>query len=70
MYTIDALNVKRLSALKDLAEGMGIKNARKLGKQELVYKILDEQAVSGESTQPQAQAAAPRKENKENRVWY
>jgi len=46
MYTIDDLNVKLLSELKDLAENMGIKNAKKLGKQELVYKILDEQAVN------------------------
>ncbi|MFZ5999861.1 MAG: transcription termination factor Rho [Bacteroidota bacterium] len=48
MYTIDDLNVRLLSELKDIAEGMGIKNAKKLGKQELVYKILDQQAISGE----------------------
>ena len=48
MYTIDDLNVKLLSELKDIADGMGIKNARKLQKQELVYKILDEQAVKGD----------------------
>jgi transcription termination factor Rho len=50
MYTIDDLNVRLLSELKDIAEGLGIKNAKKLGKQELVYKILDEQAVSGEAS--------------------
>ena len=59
MYTIDDLNVKLLSELKDLAEGMGIKNAKKLGKQELVYKILDEQAVNP-SAPP---AAAPVKKS-------
>jgi transcription termination factor Rho len=48
MYTIDDLNVKLLSELKDIADGMGIKNARKLQKQDLVYKILDEQAVKGD----------------------
>jgi transcription termination factor Rho len=69
MYNIDDLNVKLLSELKEIAEGMGIKNARKLGKQELVYKILDEQAVSGAPAS--AAAAAPaqpqaRRENKEN----
>jgi transcription termination factor Rho len=48
MYTIDDLNVRLLSELKEIAEGMGIKNAKKLGKQELVYKILDQQAVSGD----------------------
>ncbi|MBX7125004.1 MAG: transcription termination factor Rho [Cyclobacteriaceae bacterium] len=47
MYTIDDLNVKLLSELKDIAEGMGVKNAKKLGKQDLVYKILDQQAVTG-----------------------
>ena len=45
MYTIDDLNVRLLSELKELAEGLGI-NAKKLGKQELVYKILDHQAAN------------------------
>jgi transcription termination factor Rho len=50
MYTIDDLNVRLLSELKEIAEEMGIKNAKKLSKQDLVYKILDEQAVSPEPT--------------------
>jgi transcription termination factor Rho len=58
MYTIDDLNVKLLSELKDLAESMGIKNAKKLGKQELVYKILDEQAVNPATPAPTAKKAA------------
>jgi transcription termination factor Rho len=45
MYTIDDLNVRLLSELKELAEGLGI-NTKKLGKQELVYKILDHQAAN------------------------
>lgn len=45
MYTIDDLNVRLLSELKDIAEGMGVKNAKKLAKQDLVYKILDQQAL-------------------------
>ncbi|MBY0432704.1 MAG: Rho termination factor N-terminal domain-containing protein, partial [Cyclobacteriaceae bacterium] len=44
MYTIDELNVRLLSELKDIAEEMGVKNAKKLTKQDLVYKILDQQA--------------------------
>ncbi|MBS1487837.1 MAG: transcription termination factor Rho [Bacteroidetes bacterium] len=47
MYTIDELNLKLLSELKEIAEGMNVKNAKKLSKEELVYKILDQQAVSG-----------------------
>jgi transcription termination factor Rho len=50
MYTIDDLNVRLLSELKDIAEGMGVKNAKKLAKQELVYKILDQQATVAEPT--------------------
>jgi len=59
MYTIDDLNVKLLSELKDIADGMGIKNARKLGKQELVYKILDEQAVKGDDKPAKKEESAP-----------
>jgi len=44
MYTIEDLNVRLLSELKEIAEGMGIKNFKKLPKKELVYKILDYQA--------------------------
>jgi transcription termination factor Rho len=57
MYTIDDLNVRLLSELKEIAEGMGVKNAKKLTKQDLVYKILDQQAVSGEGDA----APAPKK---------
>ena len=49
MYTIDDLNVRLLSELKEIAEDMGVKNAKKLAKQDLIYKILDQQAVAGES---------------------
>ena len=49
MYTIDDLNVRLLSELKEIAEEMGVKNAKKLSKQDIIYKILDQQAVAGES---------------------
>jgi transcription termination factor Rho len=55
MYTIDDLNVRLLSELKEMAEGFGIKT-NKLGKQELIYKILDHQAAN-----PPANAPAPAK---------
>lgn len=58
MHTIDDLNVRLLSELKEIAEGMGIKNAKKLSKQDLVYKILDQQAVSGGEAEA---APAPRR---------
>lgn len=46
MYTIDDLNVRLLSELKEIAEKLGVKNAKKLAKQDLVYKILDLQALT------------------------
>ncbi|MFM7486402.1 MAG: Rho termination factor N-terminal domain-containing protein, partial [Cytophagales bacterium] len=62
MYTIDNLNVMLISELKEIAEGMGI-NAKKLGKQELVYKILDQQAVMGDA--PNKKEGADKKEGTE-----
>jgi transcription termination factor Rho len=64
MYTIDDLNLRLLSELKDIAEGMGVKNAKKLGKQELVYKILDQQAVAGETSAKKPTEGAPETERK------
>ncbi|MBX2914090.1 MAG: transcription termination factor Rho [Cyclobacteriaceae bacterium] len=60
MYTIDDLNNRLLSELKEIAEGMGVKNAKKLAKQELIYKILDQQAVTGEP-KPKATEQSERK---------
>lgn len=48
MYSIDDLNVRLLSELKDIAEKLGVPNYKKAAKQELVYKILDHQAVMPE----------------------
>jgi transcription termination factor Rho len=61
MYTIDDLNDRLLSELKDIAEGMGVKNAKKLAKQDLIYKILDQQAVSGEPKPTKTNEPAERK---------
>ncbi len=52
MHTLDDLNVMLISELKEIAEGLGVKNAKKLNKEELVYKILDQQAVAGEKAAP------------------
>jgi transcription termination factor Rho len=49
MYTIDDLNVRLLSELKEIAEEIGVKNAKKLSKQDIIYKILDQQAIAGEA---------------------
>jgi len=51
MYTIDDLNVRLLSELKEIAEEIGVKNAKKLSKQDIIYKILDQQAIAGDAAE-------------------
>ncbi len=46
MYNIDELKDRLLSELKEIAEDLGVTNFKKLSKQDLVYKILDQQAVT------------------------
>ena len=41
MHTLDELTVRLLSELIEIAEGLGLKNAKKESKQDLIYKILD-----------------------------
>ncbi len=45
-YNILELNEKLLPELQTIAEELGIKKVRSFKKEELVYKILDEQAIS------------------------
>ncbi|MFY7786418.1 MAG: transcription termination factor Rho [Thermoflexibacteraceae bacterium] len=52
MYTIDELKVRLLSELKSIAEELGVKDIAKLSKNELIYKILDQQAILPESELP------------------
>jgi transcription termination factor Rho len=52
MYTIDELKVRLLSELKELADTLGVKNYKKLAKQDIIYKILDQQAIMPESDLP------------------
>lgn len=56
MYDILQLNDMLVPELKDLAENLSLKGYKKLNKQELIYKILDHQALASEG--------APAKESK------
>ena len=56
MYNIDQLNDKLLSELKEIAETLGIKSYKKLAKEDLVYKILDQQAILPEAELPKLTA--------------
>ena len=54
MHTLDELTVRLLSELIEIADGLGLKNAKKESKQDLIYKILDIQA-----TLPDSEVSAP-----------
>ena len=58
MYTIDELQVRLLSELREIAEELDLKNYKKLNKADLIYKILDQQAVLPEDKLPQKKVAA------------
>ncbi|MBK7230900.1 MAG: transcription termination factor Rho [Saprospiraceae bacterium] len=47
MYDILQLNDMLVTELKEIADKLGVTNAKKLAKQDLVYKILDQQALLG-----------------------
>ena len=79
MYNIIQLNDKNLSELQVIAKELGIKKADSCKKEELVYKILDEQAIAGATKKVAAEklkeerkgdknkrsrTAAPKKEEK------
>lgn len=47
MYDILQLNEMLVSELRNIAEGLQVPEAKKLSKQDLIYKILDQQALKG-----------------------
>ena len=58
MYDISQLNEMLVPELKDIAEQLNIPHSNKTDKQELIYKILDSQAiVKSEGTTPPAPSA-------------
>ena len=54
MYTIEDLEIRLLSELKVIADELGVKNFSKLPKKELIYKILDQQAILPDTDLPDA----------------
>jgi transcription termination factor Rho len=54
MYDILQLNDMLVPELLDIAEQLKVTNSKKLDKQELIYKILDKQAVSASAEKPAA----------------
>ena len=68
MYNIIQLNDKSLPELQAIAQELGIKKAESFKKEELVYKILDEQAIVGATRKVAAdKLKEERKEDKKKR---
>ena len=68
MYNIIQLNDKDLSELQIIAKELGIKKADSFKKEDLVYKILDEQAIVGATKKVAAdKLKEERKEDKKKR---
>lgn len=66
MYNILQLNDMLVPELKEIAENLNIEGAKKLSKTDLIYKILDAQALSKES-KPVSAPKNPR-ENREKNI--
>jgi len=55
MYDISQLNEMLVPELKDIADQLSIPHAQKTDKQDLIYKILDRQAVTESAPKPAAE---------------
>lgn len=60
MYNLEELDSLLLSELRELAEALKIKDYKKLEKQALVYKILDQQALVPEEDLPAKKILPPK----------
>lgn len=66
-YNILELNEKLLTELQSIASELGIKKAESLKKEELVYRILDEQAISYAGIQAEKEKEKEAKKPKNNK---
>ncbi len=65
MYNIEELRVRLLSELKEIADELGVKNFKSLKKEELVYAILDQQAITPEQSLPKKKPSKSEVQEKE-----
>jgi len=76
MYDILQLNDMLVPELKDVAESLDMKGYKRLNKQDLIYKILDHQAVHGNKSsngaeqkndaKPQQKKEEPKRQSRQN----
>ncbi len=69
MYNLEALNAMDEEQLKSIAESMGMSKINGLSQQDLVYQILDEQAINAAaaSSAEKKRKAKPKEKKKENK---
>ena len=78
MYNIVQLNDKSLSELQSIAQELGITQIQSFKKEDLVYKILDEQAIAGaakkseseKNKEPRKRSRIAKKDKSENVKVY
>ena len=58
MYTIDNLTRKDVEELKDIAQKMGVKRFKTMSREEVIYKILDEQSIQASLPTSESDASA------------
>ncbi|MDO6437763.1 transcription termination factor Rho [Cyclobacterium sp. 1_MG-2023] len=66
MYNIEELRIRLLSELKEIAEELGVKNFKSLKKEDLVYAILDQQAITPEKSLPRKKPSKVEEEVKKD----
>ncbi len=66
MYDILQLNEMLVPELREIAERMNIKDSKKLDKQELIYKILDAQAVNPSLLKSETKASTPKEKGEDD----
>ena len=64
MYDILQLNDMLVTELKEVASELGMKAYNKLNKQDLIYKILDQQALTSKTSKPAKKTASESKTKK------
>ncbi len=67
MYNIIQLNEKKMPELQAIAKDLGLKRISALRKEELIYKILDEQAIAGANKKIEADKKKEESKTKKRR---
>ena len=65
MYNIEELSLLLLSELKEIAKSLKVNSYDQLSKQELIYKILDQQAIIPEAALREKKITLPKDTSKQ-----